>query len=313
MKSLCALGFCAFTVAAVLYLPSAGWLWAGLTAGGVALFLLLLVWLRRRAGLDLTAYGARSFWGRGTLCLLMGWNFLILGAAAGNLCAAYPTGTPYPVVGLFLLLMAAWAAGKGAAEPVAAIVFFFLAALYALLLAFALPQTAFSAPTVQASWTLLPGALSPVCVLYLCRADGQRVRVWPWLLGGVGLAVLCALVCSGISGNFPFYAMTQSLSLFGIVERFEPLVSVGLTAGGFCLLALLCCINGRALESMLPKAGRRFAVVVNFSLGCAGLWLSQYLSAAVLATGTAIFWGALPLGTLLVANTKKFRKNEKKC
>lgn len=313
MRALCALAFCAFSVAAVLWLPSAGWLWAGLTAGAVAAVVALGVWLRRRAETDLTAFAGRSALGRGALWLLSCWNFLILGAAAGHLCAAYPTGTPYPIVGLVLLLMAAWAAGKGAAEPAGAIVFFFVAGLYALLLAFALPETVATAPEWTPSWTLLPGALSPVCALWLCRPDGARTRVWPWLLGGVTLATLCALVCGDVDGDFPFYTMAQSLSIFGVVERFEPLVSVGLTAGGFCLLALLCSVNGRALRVLLPQAGRGFAAGANFVGGCLGLWLSTRLSAPVLAVGTTIFWGFLPIGALLVANRKKFEKNEKRC
>lgn len=313
MRSLCALAFCAFTVAAVLYLPEAGWLWAGLAAGAVAAVVALGVWLRRRAGVDLAAFAGHSIPGCGALWLLSGWNFLILGAAAGALCAAYPTGTPYPIVGLVLLLMAAWAAGKGAADRVGAIVFFFLAGLYGLLLAFALPETELTVPPRRAAWTLLPGALGPVCALWLCRPDGERARVWPWLLGGVGLAVLCALVCGGVQGSFPFYTMAQSLSLFGVVERFEPIVSVGLTAGGFCLLALLCRVNGRAFEVLLPRAGRSFAVGANFIGGCLGMLLSARLPAAILAGGTTIFWGVLPIGALLVANRKKFKKIEKKC
>ena len=125
--------------------------------------------------------------------------------------------------------------------------------------------------------------------------------------------MLCALACGGVPGDFPFYTMAQSLSLFGVVERFEPIVSMGLTAGGFCLLALLCRVNGRAFEVLLPRAGGGFAAGVNFIGGCLGMWLAERLPAAALAGGTAIFWGLLPIGTLLVGNRKKSQKIEKKC
>ncbi len=309
MRALCALAFCAFSVAAVLYLPGAGWAWALLAALLVAALLTLAVYLRRRGGRPMAALALALPGGRVALWLLTAWNLLILGVAAGHLCAAYQTGTPWPIVGVVLLLMASWSAANGSAERVGAISFYFLAALYGLLLLFALPQAKPAAPSLRVSaWVCLPGALSPLCALWLWHADAGRARLWPWLLGGVALAGLSALVCAGAAGHFPFYTMAQSLRLFGVVERFEPIVSVGLTAGGFCLLALLCRVNGCTLGVLAPRWGVRAVACVNFLAGCVGILLSARLLPQFLAAGTAIFWGALPLGILLVANFKKSRK-----
>lgn len=59
-------------------------------------------------------------------------------------------------------------------------------------------------------------------------------------------AALIGIWCSGtLSPNvtkmveIPFYEYSKSLSIFGVAERFEALVSVALTAGLFCTLSLL--------------------------------------------------------------------------
>lgn len=310
-RQLCALGFCAFTVPAVLILPRAGWFWATAASAGCAL--LLGVLLRgKSAGIAETA--AKSAAGKGLLLLALVWNLLMLGASAERLCAAYPTGNTFPLVGLLLLLLAVYAARKGAAAVlrVGAIVFFFLLLFFALILGFSLPKLHgdWLKPVFSVDWTCLPVVLAPVTALYL-RGEG-RGKVYPWLLGGVIFAGLCALVTAGslspavvTAEEFPFYSAAKSVSVLGAMERLEPLVSAAITAGGFCLLALLCAANERMIAAFLPNA-QKLAVPLNLLIGGGAMWLSGLLPGAVFAIGTTIFWGIFPLCILFLEARKNF-------
>ena len=141
-RQLCALTLCAFTVPAVGLLPRAGWLWAGIAAAVAAGLLAAGAVLCRKNGGSLVELAAQSGCGRWCLRLLLIWNLLALGTAARYLCEVYPGSGAFPLVGALLLLLAAYAAGKGVSAVVraGAICFFFFVALYALLFGFSLPQ-----------------------------------------------------------------------------------------------------------------------------------------------------------------------------
>lgn len=89
-KQLGALGFCAFSVPAVLILPSVGWLWAGIASALGAVLLGLLLHLSRSQGVGLAHMAGKSPPGKGLLGLLLLWNLFALGAAARQLCGISP-------------------------------------------------------------------------------------------------------------------------------------------------------------------------------------------------------------------------------
>jgi hypothetical protein len=275
-----ALGFCAFTVPAILFLPQCGWVWAGLTALVTAILCL---------------GGTVELPNRPLSALLLLWNCLILGFFARQLSLEAESHLP----GLLLLLLAAYAAGEHTLPRVAGVVFFFLTLMYGALLLFALPKQEFSAlaPKITCPWELLPYGLAPTAVLYLSRERGKPTL---WLAGGIVLAVLAAVVTQGMRAP-DFYTAAKSVSLLGTMERLEPLVLSALTAGGFCLMGLLCTLN--------QKIGKlRSGSAVNFVGGFAGYLLVPMVSGAWLALGTAIFWGLLPFGLQFVGFLKNFKK-----
>lgn len=315
-RQLCALALCAFTVPAVGLLPRAGWLWAGIAAVAAAGLLAAGAALFRKKGGSFVELAAQSGCGRCCLRLLLIWNLLALGTAARYLCEVYPGSGAFPLVGALLLLLAACAAGKGVSAVVraGAICFFFFAALYALLFGFSLPQmrAEWLKPVLRPKWTLLPAALAPSCALALMGHCRERGRISGWLLGGVGLTVLAALVTAGcvspeVAGAepFAFYTMSKSISLFGAMERFEALVSAALTAGDFCLLALLCLVNAEIAKALRPGTGKAVPAG-NFLLGGAAIFLGSGIPSVVLAAGSAIFWGVFPIGILALAKRKKY-------
>lgn len=315
-RQLCALAFCAFTVPAVGLLPRAGWLWASIAAACCAAVLAVGVLLTRKKGGSAAALAAQSGLGKTLLAPLLLWNFLALGMTARYLCGAYPDAGGFPLTGALLLLLAAYAANKGvsAVARVSAICFFFLIALYALVLGFAAPQLRpqWLAPQTKPAWTILPAVFSPACVLFLTGHCTGRGKPAGWLLGGVALAFLAAFVAAGclspeVAGaeSFAVYTVTKGLSLFGAMERFEALVSAALTAGGFTLLGLLCLTNAELIRALWPRA-EKCSGVANFLLGFAGIFTSGVLNAGISAAASAIFWGILPIGILSLAKRKKY-------
>ena len=321
-RPLYALGFAAFTVPAILLLPRTGWLWATISAAAGAAVLGILIFLRRRCGKSLVRIAAATTAGKIALFAALLWNLFALGRIAAYLCRAYPSGDAFPLVGLLLLLLAVWAAQKGGGAVIrtGAIVFFFLIGFYLLILGFSLPdlRIAWLKPDLRPDWIALPAALTPATVLYLWEGGGTERRPALWLLGGVLLALLAALVTAGALSPpvarreaFPFYTAAKSVKLFGAMERLEPLVSAALTAGGFCLLGTLCAANEKTLSIFFPQPNK-FTALANALIGGACVWGADVVSEGFFALGMGIFWGIFPLLTLFLGSRKKIEKNIKK-
>lgn len=309
-RQLSALSLCAFTVPAIAVLPRGGWV-----SGGLAALVTAAVLLLGRGG-DLTDRAARTAIGRAALWLLFAWNLVALGAGARLLCGVFPEGNV--LVGLLLLLLSAYAASRGRVARVGAICFFFLIILYSILFGFSLPElnAAWLAPQAP-NWRLLPAALVPTCALWL--DDGKKSRgMGGWLLGGTVVALLAGLTTAGSLSpavaareTLPFYEAAKSVRILGAMERLEPLVSAALTAGGFCMLGLICAVNERLVSVLAPR-GKKSAGWINFFCGGVLLWGSGLLPATASAVCTAIFWGVLPVLVQLVVKIKKSEKIEKK-
>ena len=196
-----------------------------------------------------------------------------------------------------------------------AILFFFLTAVEAVILGF-------SAVQVRAAWlapqkgrvplAAMTAALSPMAVLYV---RGGARRTGGWLAAGIGLCAAAALCAAGtlsprVAGEeaFAVYTMAKSVSVFGVMERLEPVVSAALTAGGFCLLSVLCLANAKTARAI---GWKRRTGIGNFLLGCTGYLAGTVLPEGVQAVAAAICWGMVPLVTLWVASVKKLQKNQK--
>lgn len=306
---------CAFAVPAVVLLPRAGWVTA---AVGCVVAMSLVILLRRlRGGADAISLAARTRAGRTALRLLWCWNLLMLGAGARLLCGVYPNGSA--VIGLLLLLLAAYAAGRGTetALRAGAIGLFFAAAILGTVILFALPQTnaQWLAPQPFSGGAELPWLAAPLLGVWLLR--GAEKKPLGWCLGGAVTAVAAALVTAGTLSPqvarqtaFPFYAAAKGVGVLGAMERFEPLVSAALTVCGFCLLGLLCAVNDGIRKTLAP-ARKIGGAPLNFVLGGTCLWLSALVPTAVLAAGNTTFWVLLPIVLLSVENRKKFKNFRK--
>ena len=294
-RQLCAVTLAAASVPALLYLPRLGWVWA--TAAAAISALLLGLCGRRCAPGGLTEVIPAAFGraGKAVHALVLLGGALLLGGAARALCAIYPESRGGPLTGLLLLLAAAYAAERGEETVLrsGAILFFFLTAVEAVILGFSAVQVraAWLAPqTGRVPLAAMTAALSPMAVLYV---RGGARRTGGWLAAGIGL---CAA------------HRAKSVSVFGVMERLEPVVSAALTAGGFCLLSVLCLANAKTAQAI---GWKRRTGIGNFLLGCTGYLAGTVLPEGVQALAAAICWGMVPLVTLWVASVKKLQKNQK--
>lgn len=295
-RQLCAVTLAAASVPALLYLPRLGWVWS--TAAAAISALLLGLCGRRCAPGGLTEVIPAAFGrvGRAVHALVLLGGSLLLGGAARALCAIYPESRGGPLTGLLLLLAAAYAAERGEETVLrsGAILFFFLTAVEAVILGFSAVQVraAWLAPqTGRVPFAAMTVALSPMAVLYV-RGGAQRTG--GWLAAG--------------EEAFAVYTMAKSVSVFGVMERLEPVVSAALTAGGFCLLSVLCLANAKTARAL---GWKKRTGIGNFLLGCAGYLAGAVLPEGVQALAAAICWGIVPLVTLWVASVKKLQKNQK--
>lgn len=160
-----------------------------------------------------------------------------------------------------------------------------------------------------------PGGLTEVIPAAFGRA-GKAVHALvllggALLLGGAARALCAAGTLSPrVAGEeaFAVYTMAKSVSVFGVMERLEPVVSAALTAGGFCLLSVLCLANAKTAQAI---GWKRRTGIGNFLLGCTGYLAGTVLPEGVQALAAAICWGMVPLVTLWVASVKKLQKNQK--
>lgn len=249
-RQLCAVTLAAASVPALLYLPRLGWVWA--TAAAAISALLLGLCGRRCAPGGLTEVIPAAFGraGRAVLALVLLGGALLLGGAARALCAIYPESRGGPLTGLLLLLAAAYAAERGEETVLrsGAILFFFLTAVEAVILGFSAVQVraAWLAPqTGRVPFAAMTAALSPMAVLYV---RGGARRTGGWLAAGISLCAAAALCAAGtlsprVAGEeaFAVYTMAKSVSVFGVMERLEPVVSAALTAGASACFP--CCAS----------------------------------------------------------------------
>ncbi len=220
------------------------------------------------------------------------------------------------VVPVVLATLAAWCASKGptAAAGTAGILFVLLSIGYGLILGAGAPQ-------IHWEWIQKNPAEIQALVLFLFLIPGAAANIpgkdlgkkvlWLFLIPLFSIVV--ALVTQGNvhpnanTGNFRFYEMCRSLSIFGLAERFEALTCALVSVGWFSLLALLYSAAGIAAQAVFPGKGN------------AGVWLALATSvimilgkmstnSPILWITATLFWGMVPILHQVIALQKKSRK-----
>ena len=323
--------FGAAGVPVMLLCAAASWHWA-LAAGACALLYYTIVWrLWVRAGdqQSLAMLARRQLGKTGAVVLIAAalWTVTALADTARRSAAAFPGGAEAALCGTVLLALCAWGGARGTQVlgRAVAVLAPVLAGIHTVFLISALKQVrlAWCAPWGDASQLLrlTPVLLLPSAALFLQRTPGSG-KMPAAMLSVLALApAVFAAVTSGClspavaqDDGLPFYTLSKSLSLLGVMERLEPLVSAVLYLSFFCLGALLT----QAAATMLAAAFQderlgQGAMPVAVCAAAFGLtFLPEGIPAWLANGGAAIFWGIVPLAILLVVLAKKEAKKRKK-
>ena len=290
-----------------------GWIWVlagGLLAGLYYIYM----------DTALPATGLAAMLSKGVAVLTLLWLVLLMAWSAHLADSAFPMIDGFPVLGWTVLALAAWGSRKGAAACArcAGVLCLFLTILYSTVAVFALPDIQLKnlkpyGPLQNGIWTaglfLLPGV-----VWYLPCSQSRKKPAW---LVGIALplaAGLLAAVTAGVlspllaaSQSAPLYTLTQSVSLFGVVERIEPLLSAALTMGVFCLLSAMACAGKILLDQLYVQKWNGVAVcaAAGVLMGIAGKF-----DIVVIAIGSLVVLWLVPMAVLVMR--KKSSKKRKK-
>ena len=102
----------------------------------------------------------------------------------------------------------------------------------------------------------------------------------------------------------PLYLLAQSVSLFGVVERIEPLLSAAMTIGVFCLASAMACAC-RCLWSQARHwkwSGTACCIAAGILMG----WVRN-VDLELITAGNFLFMAAIPVITLWIGNLKEKR------
>lgn len=294
-----------------------GWVWV-LGAGAlVSIYYIYMERHLRPAGLAVMLPKRLGNFGRAAAGVTLLWTVLVMGWAANLADWAFPMVDGYPVLGWTVLALAAWGSwkGAGACGRCAGVLCLFLAVLYGVVAVFAVPDVELKQLKVQGNWrdgvAALAVFLLPASVWYVPgRRKKQGGHSYLLLALAVFAAALAAVTAGVLSPELagevpaPLYTLAQSVSLFGVVERIEPLLSAAMVMGVFSLLAAMAC----ACRSLIGgrKAARWSGSICCAAAGAVMGWAGN-MPVWLVAAGGAVLWGIIPL--LAVALPDQKRRN----
>ena len=286
-----------------------GWLWMLLGGAVVSLYYIYM-------DANLSGAGLTKLLPKPVTILSLIWIVAALAWSANLADSAFPMIEGFPVLGWTMLVLAAWGSWKGASACAgcAGVLCLFLIILYGTVTVFGLPDVELQylkpyGPWQNGVWSaglfLLPAA-----VWYLpCRRSQKKPA---WFVGVVLLlaAVVLTAVTAGVLSPYlaasipsPLYTLAQSVSLFGVVERIEPLLSAAMTMGVFCLLSAMAC-------ACRELSGKNWGGIA--ACGIAGILMGVVgqLGIFAISVGSIAVFLAVPLA--VVSTRKNYRKKAKK-
>lgn len=288
-----------------------GWLWV--LAGGLAVGLYYLY-----IEYTLPAAGLAGVLPKVPVVLTLLWVIFAMAWSANLADSAFPMVEGFPALGWTMLALAGWGSWKGprACAGCAGVLCLFLLVLYGTVGVFALPDVELSDLRPAGTWEHGLWAvglfLLPAGVWYLpCRCE-KKPNLLPALLLPIGGAVLAAVTAGVLSPLLasslpsPLYTLAQSVSLFGVVERIEPLLSAAMTMGVFCLLSAMACACRALMDQICPWkwSGVVACVVAGGLMGVAGK-----VPVITIAVGGVIFWVLVPILSLSVVQKRREKHN----
>lgn len=294
------------------------WLWVLLGSLSVSGIYIYIDKRLEGEGLAQRLERVMGFPGKVLSVFLMFWLIIAMGWSACLADVAFPSVDGFPGLGLVLLGLAAWGAYKGprACAGCAGIVCLLLAVLYAVIFVFSLPNVtpAYLVPAADSrEFPIAAGlAVLPFCVR--CMPAKRRMennRLFPLLLpvAAAGLSAVCSGVLSyelAAASAAPAYGLAQSVSVLGVIERIEPLLSAAMTMGIFCLLSAQACACRALADGIWPW---RWSGSLCCLAAAVAMFPAAQLPKGIFAVGNLLFFLLLPVAA--AAAEKKIKKEKK--
>lgn len=291
----------AMSAVAATTLCGLNWLWV--LTGGLVVCLYYLYIEKKLLTHGLAERITGCFVGKVAAVVMIFWIIAVMGYCACLADSAFPMVDGFPGLGWVLLALAAWGSRKGvrACAGCSGILCLFLLVLYGIVAAFAVPDVQLSYLMPNGQWTqaiavaglfLLPAAVWTVPV----RERKGSSRGWVLLLP-VLAAALSAVTAGVLSPELarktavPIYELARSVSVLGVVERIEPLLSAAMTMGIFCLLTCLTCACQALAERIAPW---RWWGSLCALLAAGAMYLVRGLSGSVLIVGNVLIFLVFP-------------------
>ena len=275
-------------------------------AGGI-----LVLYCMARLGAHLPEGWA---WPRWYGALRLVWCALLGAYVLARTRGLFPQAGGSYLIPAVLAGLAAYSAsrGEGTALRAGAAARGFVLALPVLIALFSVPETEFRALLAPVRWREAALAAGVCLVPGMALRRGGRGTASA-AAAAVIAAALPAAVCYGTLGAaqtaddpFPLYRAAQTISVFGVMERFEVLLSGALAASAFFALAGIAETGLSGVKKAPDGWG-----AAGFSAAALALSVpAGLLPAWFFAAGSGVCCGLVPLGILLVAAGKKVSEKE---
>lgn len=290
------------------------WLWvlaAGLAAAGYNLY---MVQRLPQGGLAVF-YRSNGVAGQIFEIVTLLWLVFTMGWAANLADSAFPMVEGFPVLGWTMLALAAWGSWKGAAAcgRCCGVLCLFLMALYGIVVVFAAPEVQWANLVPIGGWShgvkALGVFLLPMAVWLLPGRRREKATGWGLGIAAPILATLLAAVTAGVlspqlSGALPspLYTLAQSVSLFGVIERIEPMLSAAMTMGVFCLLSAMACGCRSIFAQWRPW---KFSGIVCCAAAAGVMRWAGKTEIEALTAGSVLIWVVIPVILLEIGIRKR--------
>lgn len=244
---------------------------------------------------------------------------IFVGQLAAKSAGSWDEGNTDPVVPLILLLLAALCAksgGEKASRTITAVVWL-IAVMFALVLGAG--TTMIRGENLQPvwqkpNWELAALLLIPAVSVLLPRQNKSEIRWLPVITGAFAVIInLWVIGCMSpelaAQQKGAFLEYSKSISLFGVAERFEAVVSCALTVGWFALLSLLFAAAGHQAEQVSSGMGS-WGVWICLLIAGAAVLLQWQLQDWIVAGLALIIWVILPVCQGFCQGRKKLKKDK---
>lgn len=256
--------------------------------------------------------GSNVKWSKWFCAAQLIWTAVILSELFGQIPMTWPQTSHPNMASLILALLALWAVhgGTESCARTGSTLFWIVLALAGTAFLAAAKDVRFEnvRPQLQVPDTRCFYVLLLPCAAAMLPRKQEGVSfkiVWLLIAGAAAIPFLTAGVLSPAlvrEVDAPFYELSRTLTLSGAAQRFEAVISAGMTVSWFLILCMVLSVSGEMGRQL--KMGRMGPPLAAAAAGVLYL-CNTHISGTFLAVGSVLFWGLIPALAQRVGVEKK--------